>query len=83
MVMVYQPSWGTSKAHSIHSPALFSRYALNRKVETVDTPYGQVRIKRASGMGVFREKAEYEDLAALARKQGVSLNTIREAIRKT
>ena len=35
------------------------------------------RIKTASGMGVNRRKAEYEDLAAIAEKNGVSLNEVR------
>lgn len=57
------------------------RYTLQRSIETADTPYGEVRIKRASGMGVERSKAEYDDLAALAEKNGVSLETIRKALR--
>ena len=32
------------------------RYTLQRSIETADTPYGEVRIKRASGMGVERSK---------------------------
>ena len=57
-----------------------SRYVLKRKVETVDTPCGKVRVKYASGMGVTRSKAEYEDLAALAREKNVSLNDIRNML---
>ena len=57
-----------------------SRYVLKRKVETVDTPCGKVRVKYASGMGVTRSKAEYEDLAALAREKNVSLNDIRKML---
>ena len=58
------------------------RYVLQRNIETVDTGFGKVRIKRASGMGVEREKPEYDDIAALAREHDVSLDTIREAVRK-
>ena len=57
------------------------RYILERRVEQTNTAYGPVRIKRASGMGVERSKPEYEDLAELARKNGVSLEQIREAVR--
>ena len=60
-----------------------SRYVLKRKVETVDTPCGKVRVKYASGMGVTRSKAEYEDLAALAREKNVSLNDVRRMIRES
>ncbi len=58
-----------------------SRYVLQRRIETVQTPYGGVRVKRASGMGTERSKPEYEDVAELARKHGVSLNEIRKEIR--
>ena len=57
-----------------------SRYALNRGIETLKTPYGPVRVKNASGMGVQRRKAEYDDLAALAEQYGLSLNELRKEI---
>ncbi len=57
-----------------------SRYALDRSVETVETSYGSVRVKTASGMGVHRSKAEYDDLAALAEQKQVSLETIRKEL---
>ncbi len=59
-----------------------SRYTLRRGIETVGTPYGEIRVKRASGMGVERAKPEYDDLAALAEKHGVPLETIRKEIRQ-
>ena len=59
-----------------------SRYTLRRGVETVGTPYGEVRVKCASGMGVERAKPEYDDLAELAEKHGVPLETIRKEIRQ-
>lgn len=52
------------------------RYLLERETETVQTPYGPVRQKRASGYGVERKKYEYEDLARLARENGVSLREL-------
>ena len=57
-----------------------SRYILNRQMETRETAYGPVRVKRAFGMGAEKEKPEYEDLAALAEKNGASLNEIRKAV---
>ena len=56
------------------------RYVLERSVKTVSTPYGDVRVKCASGMGVSRWKAEYEDVAALARANNVSPDVIRRAV---
>ncbi len=57
------------------------RYILRRGEETVHTAYGDVRVKHASGMGVERTKPEYDDVAELARKHGVSTETIRREIR--
>ena len=58
-----------------------SRYVLKREIETVETRYGTVRIKIASGMGVTRRKAEFNDLTELAEKHGVSLSAIRKELK--
>ena len=60
---------------------LKSRYVLSRSIETLDTPYGPVRIKRSEGYGVTREKLEYEDLARIAREQGVSLREAEKLVK--
>ncbi len=57
------------------------RYILDRSEETLDTAYGRVRCKRVSGYGVDRCKFEYEDLARIAREQGVSIAEARELVR--
>lgn len=49
------------------------RYTLARSQRTEETPQGPVRIKRSEGWGVVREKAEYEDLARIARETGGSI----------
>lgn len=48
------------------------RYTLERTIDTQNTPYGDVHIKRASGWGVSRSKPEYEDIAKIAREKGIS-----------
>ena len=58
-----------------------SRYVLDRGMEKAETPYGPVSVKTASGMGVRRCKAEYEDLAAIAEKQGLSLREVRDMLK--
>lgn len=58
------------------------RYELGRSEKTVRTQDGEVRVKISSGYGVVREKAEYEDLAALARKSGKTIAQIRSAALK-
>lgn len=53
--------------------AIRGRYALSRETRVIDSPLGPVRVKRAEGWGVRREKMEYDDLAGLARDRGLSL----------
>ena len=57
-----------------------TRTALERTTETAHTPYGDVRVKVSRGWGVTKRKAEYDDLAALAKENGVSLREIKESI---
>ncbi len=52
------------------------RYTLERSTETVQTPYGPVRKKTASGYGITRSKYEYEDLAQIALREDLPLNEI-------
>ena len=57
-----------------------SRYVLERRTEVLETPYGSVRNKVSSGYGVYREKYEYEDLARIARNEGISIAEARRAV---
>lgn len=54
------------------------RHTMERHVETIETEYGEVRIKKASGFGVKKSKLEYDDLARIARENGLSLADIKE-----
>lgn len=58
------------------------RHSLQRSVQTVETEYGPVRIKKSDGFGIHREKYEYEDLAEIARREGTSINAVRDALKK-
>ena len=58
------------------------RRMLNRESLTLDTPYGPVRAKRAYGRGVDRVKAEYEDIAAIARREDIPLSQILNDLNK-
>ena len=49
------------------------RHILDRRMESVDTPYGKVHRKISTGYGVQRTKYEYNDLARIAREQNLSL----------
>ncbi len=53
-----------------------NRFYLDRKIETLKTEFGDVRIKKAKGYGVERQKFEYEDIADISRKTGLSMEEI-------
>jgi uncharacterized protein (DUF111 family) len=57
-----------------------NRYKLSREIETRETPYGSVRVKRASGYGSTHEKAEYEDLKKIAEEQNLSLREVKKLL---
>ena len=58
-----------------------NRYTLKRSMETIETEYGPVRIKKVNGWNIQREKAEYEDLAKIAREQGMSIAQVTELVK--
>ena len=58
------------------------RYVLSRETVTAETSYGPVRLKKARGMGVERQKIEYDDLAALAEANNVSLFEVRSGLKE-
>ncbi|MFR9181847.1 MAG: nickel pincer cofactor biosynthesis protein LarC [Dorea sp.] len=57
-----------------------NRYTLKRTMKTETTVYGNVRIKEVSGWGIKRQKAEYEDLARIAREQEMPIAQVRECV---
>ncbi len=58
------------------------RFILRRGLETLDTEYGPVRLKKSSGYGTVREKLEYEDISRIAREQDLSIYQVRELVKK-
>lgn len=56
------------------------RYTLHRETHTVPTPYGPVAVKTSTGWGVIRSKAEYEDVARIARERGLPLAEVQALI---
>ncbi len=61
--------------------APWRRTVLETSVTERETPYGPVREKRYRGSGIDKRKPEYEDLAAAARRAGVPLQAVRDALR--
>ena len=49
------------------------RCVLQRELETVQTPLGEIRRKTVRGYGTERSKWEYEDVAEAAKARGISL----------
>lgn len=58
-----------------------NRYCLNYEISQVETNYGTVHIKRASGYGTVREKYEYEDLARIAGEQDMAVREVERKIK--
>ena len=56
------------------------RYGLKREIREVETIYGTVRVKAASGYGVAKEKPEYEDMARIAKEKKISLAEIEKEV---
>ena len=57
-----------------------NRYTLERTIETVQTKFGPVAVKKSTGFGVNRTKFEYEDLARIARETGKSIEEVTDII---
>jgi len=55
-------------------------HRLERSVEVRETPLGKVRYKTARGYGVERGKYEYDDVAEIARKLGLSVREVLEKL---
>ncbi len=56
------------------------RFVLDRKLESLDTPYGKVRRKISSGYGVKRVKYEYDDLVRIAEEKDISIEEARKLV---
>lgn len=57
------------------------RYVLHRSIEEVETEFGSIRRKMSSGYGIKRAKYEYEDLARVARENGISIEEVKSRIK--
>lgn len=62
--------------------AVCERHILERFVQTLTTPYGNVRQKISQGYGITKQKFEYEDLAEIARYNDLSLLDLIKDIEK-
>ena len=60
--------------------SICNRYVLSRKIDALETPYGKVRVKEASGYDVKRKKLEYDDISGITRRTGKSIFEIKEEL---
>jgi len=59
----------------------WERVTLSRRREVRETPLGPVACKISERGDLRREKAEYEDLARIARERGLSLEQVKEHLK--
>lgn len=57
-----------------------SAYALERRIQVIHTPFGDVRRVIGEGYGVLKEKLENDDVCAYAEKAGVDIKTAEKQI---
>lgn len=57
-----------------------NRYILKRENIVIDTGYGKVQAKKSEGYGTKKIKAEYEDVARIAKETGLPINEVRKKI---
>lgn len=56
------------------------RLIMDRKIETVETIYGEVKAKVSTGFGIEKMKFEHDELAEIAKRENISLATLKKAI---
>jgi len=60
----------------------YQRTILNRTTETIQTKYGDIRVKKAQGFDVAKQKPEYDDVQKAARKHNVPFQAVYEEVTK-
>ena len=73
IVLEHTTTWGIRRLE-------YDRYILERHVETIETEYGSVRIKKGNGYGITKWKPEYEDMADIAKSKQISIKEVEQAV---
>ena len=60
--------------------SICERYTLERHEELRKTPWGDVRVKVCQGYGVKKAKAEHDDVAKIAKENGISIGEVLKEI---
>jgi len=61
--------------------AKYHRTILERTTETVNTKYGDIRVKKANCFGITKQKPEYDDIQKAAKKHNVPFGEIYDSIK--
>lgn len=56
------------------------RRVLTREIETVNTKYGEVKVKKVSGYGTERCKPEFDDLARISKENNITIAEARREV---
>jgi hypothetical protein len=56
------------------------RTILSRTTETVQTEYGDIQVKKAQGLGITKQKPEYDDIQKAARKHNVPFQAVYDSV---
>lgn len=73
LILANTTTWGVRRT-------TYDRYALERNIEEISTPYGSVRVKKGTGYGVEKWKAEYDDMAELAKVNHIPLKEVERQV---
>jgi len=61
---------------------MYYRTILDRKTRTVETEYGDIRVKIAEGFGIVKMKPEYDDVLEASKKHNIPFNVVYEAAKQ-
>ncbi len=57
------------------------RFVMDRHTEKRQSPWGEIDVKVSSGYGVTKEKVEFDQVAAIAKAQGLSISQVKKEIK--
>lgn len=69
LILKHTTTWGVRKAE-------YERYTLDCTSKTLETEHGPVRMKTGKGYGITKSKPEYEDVAEIAKREGIALKEV-------
>ncbi|MEG1520057.1 MAG: nickel pincer cofactor biosynthesis protein LarC [Clostridia bacterium] len=62
--------------------SVMERKILNREIETLQTSFGEIRVKKSIGNGISHCKIEYDDIAKIANEKGLPFIEVKNRLQK-